>query len=86
MQRYPIAKVIVACQFLWGILILGSGFVSSFPGMLVLRIILGILEAPIIPGGVLIMGMWYTRRDIAIRLPFFYTGFAQLITGPVGYG
>ncbi|CAK7232812.1 hypothetical protein SCUCBS95973_008383 [Sporothrix curviconia] len=86
MQRYPIAKVIIACQLVWGILLLVTGFVSNFPGLLVLRIILGILEAPVIPGGVLIMNMWYPRRDIAIRLAFFYTGFAQLITGPVGYG
>lgn len=86
MQRYPIAKVIVACQFVWGILLLAMGFVSSFPALLALRIMLGMLEAPIIPGGILIMGMWYPRRDIALRLAFYYTGFAQLITGPIGYG
>ncbi|KAH8680748.1 putative allantoate permease [Xylariales sp. PMI_506] len=86
MQRFPIAKVIVTCQLVWGILLLGSGFISSFPGMLTIRVLLGMLEAPIIPGGVLIMGMWYTRKDIALRLAFYYTGFAQLITGPIGYG
>lgn len=86
MQRYPIAKVIVSCQLVWGILLLVMGFLSSFPGLLVLRILLGMLEAPIIPGGILMMAMWYPRRDMALRLAFYYTGFAQLITGPVGYG
>lgn len=86
MQRFPIAKVIVSCQLVWGILLLAMGFLSSWPGLLTMRIILGMLEAPIIPGAVIMLGMWYPRRDLALRLGFFYTGFAQLITGPVGYG
>lgn len=86
MQRFPIAKFIISCQFLWGLILIVMGFVSNFPGLLVLRIILGMLEAPIIPGGILIMSMWYPRKDIALRLAFYYTGCAQLITGPVGYG
>jgi MFS transporter, ACS family, allantoate permease len=86
MQRFPIAKVIVSCQLVWGCLLLGMGFVSSFPGLLTMRVLLGMLEAPIIPGGVLMMSMWYPRQDMALRLAFYYTGFAQLITGPVGYG
>ncbi|OKL63738.1 hypothetical protein UA08_00224 [Talaromyces atroroseus] len=86
MQRFPIAKVIVSCQLVWGILLLAMGFLSSWPGLLALRIILGMLEAPIIPGAVIMLGMWYPRRDLALRLGFFYTGFAQLITGPIGYG
>jgi MFS transporter, ACS family, allantoate permease len=86
MQRFPIAKVIVSCQLVWGILLLAMGFLSSWPGLLTMRIILGMLEAPIIPGAVIMLGMWYPRRDLALRLGFFYTGFAQLITGPIGYG
>lgn len=86
MQRFPIAKVIIGCQLVWGILLLAMGFLSSWPGLLTMRIILGMLEAPIIPGAVIMLGMWYPRRDLALRLGFFYTGFAQLITGPIGYG
>jgi hypothetical protein len=28
-----------------------------------LRVLLGVLEAPIVPGNFLIIGMWYSRRE-----------------------
>ena len=86
LQHFPIAKVTVSCQIAWGILLIITGFVSNFPGLVVCRLLLGILEAPIIPGNLLMIGMWYPRREQALRLGIFYTGFAQLITGPIGYG
>ena len=30
--------------------------------MIAIRVLLGILEAPIIPGGYLMLTMWYTRQ------------------------
>ncbi|KUJ20301.1 putative allantoate permease [Mollisia scopiformis] len=86
LQRLPIAKFTVGCQLVWGIILIATGFVSNFPGLLALRILLGIFEAPIIPGNLIMIGMWYPRKEQALRLGIFYTGFAQLITGPVGYG
>ncbi|KAF2710172.1 putative allantoate permease [Pleomassaria siparia CBS 279.74] len=44
------------------------------------------LEAPIVPGNFLILGMWYSRRDQPIRTGLMYTGLSVCFTGPIGWG
>ncbi|KAK1763772.1 hypothetical protein QBC33DRAFT_580740 [Phialemonium atrogriseum] len=80
MQRYP--KVIVGCQLLWKILLLVTGLLSSFQSLLDLRIVLGMLGAPIIPGG--LPSLACGTRDG--RWPFAYHIITLLITGSIRYG
>lgn len=49
-------------QLLWGIVLIGTGFAKNFETLIALRVLLGVLEAPIVPGNFLIVGMWYSRR------------------------
>lgn len=49
-------------QLLWGIVLIGTGFAKNFEVLIALRVLLGVLEAPIVPGNLLIVGMWYSRR------------------------
>ena len=49
-------------QMLWGIVLIGTGFANNFETLIALRVLLGVLEAPIVPGNFLIVGMWYNRR------------------------
>jgi len=49
-------------QFVWGIVLISTGFAKNFQTLIALRILLGALEAPILPGNFLILGMWYPRR------------------------
>lgn len=51
-----------SAQLLWGIVLIGTGFSNNFATLVALRILLGLLEAPLAPGNFLIMSMWYTRR------------------------
>jgi MFS family permease len=58
----------------WGLVLIGAGFSKSFVPMVITRILLGALEAPVAPGNFLIMTMWYTRKEQPVRTGLFYTG------------
>ena len=62
LQKFPVAKTMCFVQILWGFVLLGTGWANNFPTLIALRVLLGMLEAPIVPGNFLILGMWYTRR------------------------
>lgn len=36
---------------IWGALLIGMAYVRSYPAFIFLRVLLGVLEAPVIPGG-----------------------------------
>jgi len=85
LQRLPIAKTMSVVQFVWGIVLISTGFAKNFQTLIALRILLGALEAPILPGNFLILGMWYPRREQPIRTGLMYTGLSVCFTGPIGY-
>lgn len=58
----------------WGFVLIGAGFSKSFIPMVITRILLGALEAPVAPGNFLIMTMLYTREEQPARAGLFYTG------------
>ncbi|KAI8174151.1 putative transporter [Colletotrichum sp. SAR 10_65] len=85
LQRLPIAKSMCAVMIIWGFVLIGAGFCRSFIPMVITRVLLGALEAPVAPGNFIIMTMWYTREEQPIRAGLFYTGLATIITGTLGW-
>ncbi|KAK2032984.1 MFS general substrate transporter [Colletotrichum zoysiae] len=85
LQRLPIAKSMFAVMVTWGVVLIGAGFANSFVPMVVTRVLLGALEAPVAPGNLIIMTMWYTREEQPVRAGLFYTGLSTLITGTCGW-
>lgn len=63
LQKLPIAKLAGSCFMIWGCLIIGAGFAQNFRTMVIIRVILGTLEAPIIPINLIIVSSWYTRSN-----------------------
>ncbi|KAI1849649.1 hypothetical protein JX266_004598 [Neoarthrinium moseri] len=86
LQKLPIAKLMSGVIFLWGIILIATAYSHSFAAMITLRVLLGVLEAPIIPGGYLMLTMWYTRNEQALRSGLMYTNLSVFLSGPVGYG
>ncbi|KAG5980731.1 hypothetical protein E4U55_003713 [Claviceps digitariae] len=65
----------IACTMLiWGLVSMLSGSVSSFTGMLVDRFFLGFVEAAYLPGALLILSKWYTRRELTTRNAMLFCG------------
>lgn len=57
LQKLPIAKFISIMFFGFGVVLIATAWVRSFPVFIFLRVLLGAMEAPIIPGGYLILSM-----------------------------
>ncbi|KAF9038139.1 MFS general substrate transporter [Panaeolus papilionaceus] len=57
----------------WGIVVIFQGFVKSFSGLIVVRLILGALEGPMFPGMVLYLSGFYTRKELSLRIAFFFS-------------
>jgi ACS family allantoate permease-like MFS transporter len=65
LQKWPIAKTMFATQVLYGFVLIGTGFANNFASLMVLRVLLGVFEAPIVPGNFLVLGMWYSRKYVS---------------------
>lgn len=72
---------------MWGILIITTPACKSFAGIATNRFLLGVFEAVVNPGFVLIMAMWYTKAEQPLRLVTYYcmNGFAGIFGGLLGY-
>ncbi|KAI0760252.1 MFS general substrate transporter [Fomes fomentarius] len=61
----------------WGLCSLLMATSFNFPGLLVARIALGVIETAMSPGVPFYMSLFYTRGEIGVRLAI-YTGFAAV--------
>lgn len=61
-------------MLLWGFLSTITGIVNDFKGMVVVRFFLGFVEAAFLPGTLLILSKWYTRRELTTRNAILFCG------------
>lgn len=65
----------IGCSMLlWGLVSTLSGIVNNFTGMVVIRFFLGFVEAAFLPGALLILSKWYTRRELTTRNALLFCG------------
>ncbi|THV07792.1 MFS general substrate transporter [Dendrothele bispora CBS 962.96] len=57
----------------WGVIVTLQGLVTSYPGLVVARAILGAIEGPMFPGIVLYLSGFYTRKELALRVAVFFS-------------
>ncbi|KZT60921.1 MFS general substrate transporter [Calocera cornea HHB12733] len=88
MQRLPVAKWIAFNIFLWAIFIGLQAVCTNYGGLFALRFLLGMSEACITSGLMLVTSMFYTRVEIGERIGWSFqcNGFALIIIGFVSYG
>lgn len=62
------------CMALWAVVSSLTAVATDFKGLLLTRFFLGVTEAPYYPGALYILGIFYTRKEIATRISILYTG------------
>ncbi|KAK3390680.1 pantothenate transporter liz1 [Podospora didyma] len=67
---------------LWGTVTCCMAAVTTYPQLLVLRILLGFLEAGLVPGVLFVLSCWYKPGEFAKRLSAFVT--ASMVGGALG--
>jgi len=61
-------------MLLWGMISTLSGVVTNFGGMVAVRFCIGFVEAAFLPGALLILSKWYTRRELTTRNAILFCG------------
>ncbi|KAL4912758.1 MFS general substrate transporter [Aspergillus aurantiobrunneus] len=63
--------------FIWGVVMMCTGFVQNFDSLVAIRFLLGLFEAGFLPGAVLIISKWYLPNETQTRIAILYTSAAS---------
>jgi len=61
-------------MLIWGMISTLSGNTHNFAGMVAVRFFIGFVEAAFLPGALLILSKWYTRRELTLRNAILFCG------------
>lgn len=74
-------------RIIWAIILTCHAAASSFAGITTLRVLLGVFESAISPGFTIVVGMWYTPSEHALRSCIWFAGngVASIFGGVLSY-
>lgn len=58
----------------WSCVSATTAAAQNFGHVIAIRLILGVCEAPFFPGVFYLLSCWYTRKELALRYAFLYSG------------
>lgn len=74
-NRIQRPSLYIACAMtVWGLISTLSGIAKDFKDLVVIRFFLGFVEAAFLPGALLILSKWYTRRELTTRNALLFCG------------
>jgi MFS family permease len=62
-ERHSPKRVVFWCLFFWGILSAATGVVSNIPALLVVRFLLGMVEAAVFPALLIYISRWFAKSE-----------------------
>lgn len=80
LQKLPVGKVVGSAVVLWGVIVMCLAAAQNVAGLMVLRIIMGALEAPLFPAVTIINTMWYKKSEQPVRMAITFTAFSSVST------
>ncbi|CAK7212681.1 hypothetical protein SBRCBS47491_001549 [Sporothrix bragantina] len=88
MQRFPTGKYMTVNFVLWGVVLTCAGAATDFAGLATCRVLLGVFEAPLNAGMILVTASWWTKEEQPRRLGLWYSaiGFVNLFVVLIFYG
>lgn len=73
-QRNSVKKLIFVSLILWGLCAAATGMVSNIPMLMVLRFVLGVVEAAVMPSMLMYISRWFTRTERSRANTFLILG------------
>jgi MFS family permease len=70
-KRFNPAVVMPIIMFLWGGLAMASAATKNFGGILACRVLMGAVEAGFLPCAIFYCSLFYTRRELSLRISYF---------------
>ncbi|RAK79984.1 putative MFS transporter [Aspergillus fijiensis CBS 313.89] len=62
------------CMASWAIVSALTALTKNYVSLVLVRFFLGVTEAPFYPGALFLLSLFYTRKEIALRISILYTG------------
>ncbi|KAH8653245.1 major facilitator superfamily domain-containing protein [Tricladium varicosporioides] len=62
------------CMAAWAVISALTAVVKNYTGLVMVRFFLGVAEAPFYPGALYLLGIFYTRKEVATRIAILYSG------------
>lgn len=81
-KKFRPSRFISGLMFLWGIINMCMGFVHSYEALVVLRFLLGVFEAGVLPGIIYVSSMYYKRHEYQKRVSLFFC--STVVAGAFG--
>ena len=72
-KRLGFNRVIPTAALCWGVVCLGNGFVTSFAGLAICRLLLGMFEGFLFPSLTLMLANWYKREEVGLRISYLFS-------------
>lgn len=72
----------------WGVVATLTGVVQSYGGLVACRLLLGLVEGGLFPGMVVYLTLFYTKRELALRVGYLFVSaaLAGAVGGLLAYG
>lgn len=83
--KFPTGKYIGGCLVAWGACLCLLAACHNFAGLAVIRFLLGVFEAALLPCLLLVNAKWYRRNEQPLRTAFWYNTFAGVFGGILSY-
>lgn len=78
LQKLPVGKTVGVAVICWGIMVMLLGATKNAAGLMVLRFIMGALEAPLFPAVTILCTMWYKKSEQPVRMAWTFTAFSSV--------
>jgi MFS family permease len=88
LKRFTASRWIAFITAGWGIVATLTGIVQSYGGLIACRLILGLLEGGLFPGLTVYLTMFYTKKELALRIGYLFvsSALAGACGGLLAYG
>jgi MFS family permease len=88
LKKFHPGRYIAIITIIWGLIATLTGFVQSYGSLIACRLLLGIFEAGLFPGLVTYLTLFYSRKQLALRIGYLFTSaaLAGACGGLIAYG
>ncbi|WFD00019.1 hypothetical protein MYAM1_002765 [Malassezia yamatoensis] len=88
LQHVPLSYYVSGIVTFWGVIVALHAACHDYGGLLTIRFFLGLFEAAVTPGLILMTGRFYTRKEQTVRTVvwFSFNGWAFIFGGIITYG
>jgi len=88
LKKFRPGRYIAVVTIIWGVIATLSSLVHNFGALVACRVLLGVFEAGLFPGLVTYLTLFYSRKQLALRIGYLFTAaaLAGACGGLIAYG